>query len=499
MAGNYIERNIKNIKAEITQDVMATNYTNMLNKVANMIVNDGPIYSTWITLQLGINNPIKFNTSSTDPKKNLIASLRVQKSCVGVTNEFRIEIKYDPFNMGQESTDAIEQLDEYVAMSMSGDWDDNNDKMCAKIQYGYNSTSDDDLVSPCYQFFITDISSKVNFDSGITAYTISGTSEIAPDCDFTAEFSAINDWRLMDIIEWTLYYWYGDPENKPSHTGNAKPSDNPYKYRIDIPDDVYNESPIHVNVEAKSGMTPFSYCQAVLDANPLTQAEKDSGKYDDLSSLSYSQRPRYVMYITDNAGVQTIHVAHIKPSTTKDESGNEKAVEESPLKINYTFSWGMQEKNIITGWSPVVDLKRYLISKSLALRYPRLREQALTEGNQSKADEYQKKLVNINTELTEMYDAELQIVGIPADPPVTAEIRVIPRVLESVSRTAGVYVIRGCVDEITSNGKYTTTLTLFRKRSLNGLTETLSTGGDDAARTEIINENQKEEISSHTN
>ena len=132
MAGNYIERNIKNIKAEITQDVMATNYTNMLNKVANMIVNDGPIYSTWITLQLGINNPIKFNTSSTDPKKNLIASLRVEKSCAGVTNNFTVEIKYDPFNMGQDSTDAVEQLDEYVAMAMSGDWDNDSEKMRGK-------------------------------------------------------------------------------------------------------------------------------------------------------------------------------------------------------------------------------------------------------------------------------------------------------------------------------------------------------------------------------
>ena len=66
-----------------------------------------------------------------------------------------------------------------------------------------------------------------------------------------------------------------------------------------------------------------------------------------------------------------------------------------------------------------------------------------------------------------MYNAELELIGIPADPPMSAEIEVVPRVLENVSRTAGIYVITGASDEITNTGIFSSTLKLFRVRSRN--------------------------------
>ena len=65
-----------------------------------------------------------------------------------------------------------------------------------------------------------------------------------------------------------------------------------------------------------------------------------------------------------------------------------------------------------------------------------------------------------------MYDAELETIGIPADPVLLAEVKVVPRILESVSRTAGYYIIQGCTDEIDNRGRYTSTLKLFRMKNL---------------------------------
>ncbi len=75
-----ITRNFKNIQAIKTQEDMVTQYNNMLNKVTNMIEKQGPIYSVWISFQLGMNKPIIFNTASNDIKENLIAELSVDKT-----------------------------------------------------------------------------------------------------------------------------------------------------------------------------------------------------------------------------------------------------------------------------------------------------------------------------------------------------------------------------------------------------------------------------------
>ena len=69
--------------------------------------------------------------------------------------------------------------------------------------------------------------------------------------------------------------------------------------------------------------------------------------------------------------------------------------------------------------------------------------------------------------LLEMYNATMTTLGIPADAPITAEVKVIPTVLESVSRTAGIYIIKSATDTISTDGTYTTQFKLFRIRGLN--------------------------------
>lgn len=470
-------RSIVNVKETITQEDLKNRYETMLNNVANMLDKDGPIYSTWIYFQIGLDddNYIKFDTSSQDKMQNLIASLSIEKSCSGVANTFTLVVNYDPFNMGQESKDAIEKLDEFIAKAMSEDFDNPTTSCRGRIQYGYNSTSttsDADLVSPLYVFFLTNATSSVNFDSGISTYTFTGTSTLSADCDYVTSYDKVENENLLEVVGKTLYKYYGDPEHPPKYpkVDDITPISTDIKYRIDISAQDISEA-VTISVDKTSAtQSPWAYCKKLLDANPLTQKEKDSEEFANLDEISLNKRPHYNIYITDVDNCPTIHITHCAPSSTVVD-GKEVVVETGTTKINYVFSWGMknenlQNKNIVTGWKPEVDLYTYLIRKANHSRFEKIKELYEKDPDTYK-ETYEKLATSFSSDLVEMYNAELELIGIPADPPMSAEIEVVPRVLENVSRTAGIYVITGASDEITNTGIFSSTLKLFRVRSRN--------------------------------
>lgn len=475
MATSYT-RNIQNVSIVQDQASMATTFNNKIKQVINMINTDGPIYSTWIVFQVGIKDPITFNSAAQNKQQNLIASLSFKKSGAGVANSFTLTIQYDPSDMGQDTKGTLEKLDEYLAAAMSVDFNTDLDTLRGSIQYGYNTTTDANLVSPKYTFYLTGADCDVKFESGLTTYTFEGTSTLSSDCEFQTNFPKQESKPLMDIIGQTLYYYYGDENNKPRNVDTSvgtHPSASNFKYRIDIPDNIYKECKKDCTVDVMTGMTPFEYCLAVLDQFNLTEAEEQSNKYSNLEEVPYSKRPRYTMYLTDVDTAPTIRISHY--------SG---IVESSDLKINHEFSWGKQNGNIIVDWRPQVDTKLYLIRKARVLRASKLIDLYRSSDEQDIRTKYYDELVKIDDDLTEMYDAELTILGIPADPPLTAEVTIIPRILEMESRTAGIYVIKGCEDNISTNGIYTTKLELFRRRGLTDKTEDLKAAAEDIKKQE---------------
>lgn len=473
---NYIERDtITTNKVVLSQQQMCQNYENMLNNVTDMINKEGPIISTWIKFQIGSKNnknPIIFDSSSTNPKKNLIASLSFNKNGAGTANSFTLVIQYDPFNMGQETADIIEQLDEYVANAMSYDFLTDLDTMRGFIQYGYNAVSDNALVSPLYMFYLINANTEVKFESGISTYTFEGVSIIGADSDNVAKFPAVENKKLLQVVIDTLYYWYGDNTRKPAHLSSGiEPIPNDYKYGIDISDDDFNDSVTIESEDEKSGMSPIQYCQDLLNKYNLTESEKTSEIYNDYATtkdtLSYAQQPRYIIYFDDAS--QTIRITHVVPKVTRNSSGDITEItvsEEARLKIDYKFYWGQQTQNIVIGWKPEVDTRLYLIRRARTTRYKTDLEQAEKSGNEQAIKGAKLSLEQNNDDLNEMFDAQLQILGIPADPPLGALIPIIPTILETPSRTAGYYMIQSCSDNITTNGVYTTTLRLFRIRGI---------------------------------
>lgn len=501
---DYIERTeIKSVEVGKQSDIsikkLKENFLNMLDNVSNMLINEGPILSTWIKFQVGKKNPIVFDSSSTNPKKNLIAQLEFNKTGAGVTNDFTITIQYDPFNYGQEDTDIIEQLDEYVANAMSFDMDTDINTLRGTIQYGYNAASDSSLVSPEYTFFLTDASTTVKFESGLSTYVFKGCSTLASDSDNVVKFPAItgDGEKLLDIAISVLYRYYGDKANKPavgkilSNYEIPEGQENELKYKIVVSADCYNDCVENVTIGSKTGMTPWEYCQSLLDANPLTKTEKDAVDedgnyiYANLAKLSYAQRPRYVMSMDD--ATKTIMITHVVPKYT-NENKTQLEASDPDLQTDYVFRWGMSnKKNLVVGWKPEVDTKLYLIRRARYLRAQQLlgddekfnelvsKSIEESESTDEVKNAISKQLEGINDDLNEMFDAQLQIIGIPADPPIGLELGVQPTIMQTVSRTSGIYMVNGATDIISSNGMYITTLKMFRLRGMDDTVKELNT------------------------
>lgn len=501
---DYIERTeIKSVEVGKQSDIsikkLKENFLNMLDNVSNMLINEGPILSTWIKFQVGKKNPIVFDSSSTNPKKNLIAQLEFNKTGAGVTNDFTITIQYDPFNYGQEDTDIIEQLDEYVANAMSFDMDTDINTLRGTVQYGYNAASDSSLVSPEYTFFLTDASTTVKFESGLSTYVFKGCSTLASDSDNVVKFPAItgDGEKLLDIAISVLYRYYGDKANKPavgkilSNYEIPEGQENELKYKIVVSADCYNDCVENVTIGSKTGMTPWEYCQSLLDANPLTKTEKDAVDedgnyiYANLAKLSYAQRPRYVMSMDD--ATKTIMITHVVPKYT-NENKTQLEASDPDLQTDYVFRWGMSnKKNLVVGWKPEVDTKLYLIRRARYLRAQQLlgddekfnelvsKSIEESESTDEVKNAISKQLEGINDDLNEMFDAQLQIIGIPADPPIGLELGVQPTIMQTVSRTSGIYMVNGATDIISSNGMYITTLKMFRLRGMDDTVKELNT------------------------
>lgn len=504
-------RNFRNAVYSTDSNKMITRYEQMLNKVCNMIETGGPIYSTWIRFQIGKNKPIVFDSTSTNKNENLIAQLSLEKSGAGVANSFSLKVIYDAFDYGQSSVDQLEQLDEMLADALSYDFNDDNDRLRGYLQYGYNNTKDSDMVSPQYEFILTNVNSSVDWSTGITTYTFEGTSLISTDCNFKANIDQVDGWKLLDTVKWHLFYYYGDENNVPEGYSGNKPFGGSPKYKIDVPQELINDSVTIDTIPATSDISPWDYCKNLLEGQ-ISLSDSKLEEYQNLSELKPCERPQYVLYITD--ADRTIHVDYISP---KRKEGNK--------KINFNFTWSKNtSKNIVQNWAPNVDLRMYLIQKcniqrekaiaqekldsELAVieeyelspreqfevrlqqkknnllsaptrengRYVSVFEQdaGFEEATETKKSEmrsealqaYKDTIEKLNNKIFEMYDAELTIVGVPADLPIACEVTVKPVILESVSRTAGVYMTTGCTDTITSKGVFSSTLKLLRIRSL---------------------------------
>lgn len=518
---DIIRKNIKNVESTTDANTIKQRFENSLKAVNNLFKNKPPIYATWIRIQFGMSDPLIFDSTSTAMNENLIASLSINQNGSGTVNSFTLTVKYDPFKYGQNTSDKIEALDDLVAQALSVDFDSDLDRFRGLIQYGYSGTdTDTNLISPLMEFQLTKATSNTKFSTGITTYTFEGTSYAGVYCDVTANIGQMTNWKLIDIVTWHLYYYFGSIDHQPyGYDGKTPPADFAAGYAIDIPESYYQDENTVVvpEVNAQSDVSVWGFCLNLLQEYPLTQAEIDSGNYDNLESMDVRERPRNVMYITDEDGCKTIHVRHIAPMEEETEDGLQ--------MIDFDFTWGDRDNknNLIKEWAPQVDLTTYLIRKcDLTVKKKQLEDsmsQELQELEQNRGsykdivnktyevipypggppssvkvttevvssgeeqynkkkqeiiDKYYDQMVQLSDQPQEMYNAEITLQGIPMDAPLAVGIRIKPKVLESVSRTAGYYYITTCSSTIDTKGNFSTTLGLFRMRGLSETTFTSS-------------------------
>lgn len=478
-------RNFKNISATTTPSKMAAKYTTMLNAISNMITKEGPVYSTWIRFQIGKTNPIQFDSTSNNKKENMIAGLTFNKKGAGVVNDFELVIRYDPFDYGQNTKDKIELLDELIAEAMSYDMHKDLDRMRGFIQYGYNCPTDSTLISPKYQFILTNASSSVDWSTGIAEYTFEGTTDLAADANFTTSLPKFENEYLIDIVTTVLWAFYGKKSEEPVHKAKGVDfHENEWGYKIEVDDELRLQSP-QIDVAAVSKQSPWLYVKNLLDSN--MSAEDQTLEVYQSDKITQDQKPRYTMFITDEAGAQTIHIGYVSP---KEQGKN--------VKINYDFTWGMKsQRNLVVKWNPETDLRLYLLQQAVKKRNDVLLKEDIAKSD-SFMDLMNKSYLE-NADVYEMYDATLTLVGIPADIPLCAEVTVMPRILESVSRTAGIYMVQGGTDRITTNGAFTSDLKLLRIRGLSDppisrtKVQTKTTGKDTSSVTSATKSTANEE------
>lgn len=473
---NIISRNFNNNPTtDISTTALISKFETMLKNIDSMINKDS-IYSVWIRFQLGTDNnsdKVTFNTASTNGKENLIASLEFKKSGAGVANSFKLTVQYDPFNFGQNPSDEVEALDNILAKALSFDFSEtNNQSLKGYLQYGYNVASDTNLVSPKYQCIITQIESSTKTNSGITKYIFEGTSEVAIDSEYTPVFEASKeDENVVQRVGQILYYYYGDSSNPPSFISNTETAEGSPGYNIDVPDELINDS-VSDKLPAKNDMTPITYCSTILQGR-LSKSDYD--KYNSDNIIKDSEKPRYVIYITDSDKNKTIHLTYVNP---KEGTGLD--------RVNYHFTWSNDKNNLVTAWEPNVDLRLYLLQKAtlsrsasqlneLKAEAQKLIQEArasLNSGDfQSKYDAayqaikaFSEHISQVNVQAKEYPDAVMTLVGIPSDIPIGVELMITPRILQSVSRTAGYYMTKSATDYINTNGIFETKIDVIRLR-----------------------------------
>ena len=454
-----IARNFSNVKTLLNQSEMVSNFNNMLEKVSNMIEKQGPIYSVWICFQIGENKPIVFNSSSTNIKENLIAEMQLQKNGSGNANAFTLKINYDPFNHGQNTTDKIEELDSLIADLISYDLGDesNNAKFRGYLQYGYNYTDDNNIVSPKYELIISKANSSIDWSSGITVYTFEGVSTVAANCNIQGNYPAQKNRNLISLVKDTLYYYFGDPENPPYgiEVGRATAGLD-VKYLIDVTEELEKNAPDLESVNEVNGKNPFEYCEMVMKGQ---MSKSDTEKYKN-NELTDVQKPKYVYYISDTAGQKTIHLNYINPM---DGTNN--------LKLDFQFSWNQKSRNLVQQWNPEVNLYYFLI-KQASLNYEKrkldklLSSDSSDEDKKEAQDKYISNVDQLSEQAYEMYYSTLITTGIPGDLPVMTEMNIIPRIAESVSRTQGVYGLASITDTISTKGVFTSEFKVIRLRNI---------------------------------
>lgn len=490
---NYSRDFNTTIKLDTEQRAMAKRFELMLTKL-NRILKKNPIYTPWIKIQIGTDkkNTITFNTSSTKPNENLIVSLTNEKSGVDVANKLTVSVVYDAFKNGQDSNSQLDKFDELMANALNYSFSNDNTALLGYIQYGYNNTEDLDLVSPKYEVIFTNITSDTDWKTGFITYTFEGVSILSTlgNCTYTFGDFNIGDnstkWGYGDLVLWHLYYFYGDPQNKPKHITANNVDVNSPKYKIDIPEELYKQmNTMQPAVPGIPDVTPWQYVRTMLDNNPVLPNDKVK---DDVE-LPPNKKPRFNLYITDND--RTIHLNYYSPNN------------EQSIKLNHIFTWNDDNNSILIDWKNQVDLRMYILQKMQQQTNKEKYKQVTEEINKAqiqkaqlenelsikgktdpnllfkvlafnkRADDMNQKLSKAisaysdNENVFETFNSSLTLVGIPANIPIGTIIKVIPKVLESKTRQEGQFMVLKATDRINSNGLFTTTLDLFRLGGLN--------------------------------
>lgn len=371
---------------------------------------------------------------STQKNNNYFMQLNIQYTGAGTANTVGLELVYVP-KPGDDPNFIDKVLDGAVAYK----------KPCY-IRYGYSGSPL--LLSPLYEFIITDY--KVSLRDNMIYYSITVISSIARFKEYRTDFPIGRDkMRENTDVDGNIYYYSENVAVEVRRTFDEFFKDEGYETILD--DGVYSNAN-WINLKPVDNVTVFQYVDTLLDQ--IEDKETDEAVYwYSFEDVANEKK----IYIHRTINKEEIMVKdHLQSLFTFNWGGNPQEVDKNALV--YSF------ENSFTGAVNVATIDnlyqdRYVINsagesiKIGGLEHVEVGDYAkndITASNRRwwKASSW-------------VYDAQIEIAGIPADIPIGVLITVRPLIYGKEHHTAGVYLITGASSNITSNG-FTTNLKLVK-------------------------------------
>lgn len=394
-------------------------------------------YSPYIEFSVG-----NFRVS-TQKNNNYFMQLNIQYTGAGSANTVGLEIAYVP-KPGEDPNAIDKALDGAVAYK----------KPCY-LRFGYSGS--EMLLSPLYEFIITDY--KISLRDNMIYYSLTVISTIAKLREYRTDFPLGRE----NMVEHTdeegnIYYYSENIAEEVRRTFDEMFKDEGYKTILD--EGVYTNAS-WTNLKPINNITVFQYANTLL--SEIKDRESDTAVY------WYS--------FEDAEGEKRIYIH--RTLNQEDLLVKEKA------ETLFTFDWGGNPQNITRNTLVLTFENSFTGAVNIATKDSLYQDHYVINSSGESVKIKGLKSVDVGDYASNdstianrqwwkasawVYDAQLEIVGIPADIPIGVLIRVRPLIYGREHHTAGVYMITGASSNITSNG-FTTNLKLVKYISEDSVSE----------------------------
>lgn len=491
--------NARNAAYDAAMEEAKSGYVSSLKKldmqtsirdVCNML-KENPVYSIFIEFTMNSDN-LKVSTISTNTKENIVMSLQNDKNGTGKANQFTLTIAYAPQVDSEFDINAIDE-----AITKANDPEQKAQLRYCTLQYGYANKSGATYRSPLYRGMVLNYNCEIQ--DGILIYTItgySGMSTLKESKEALAIHTGVktDDGKIRatqaarQLVEMYLQAGRtdkvlvadtsaveneeGEEEQKAETTMelDRTPLDPSISYELTWGDKDVLDSDVEVEIPAQLDKNPAS---ALTDILNKARAQKDQDTLDESQSVSPTEKTTYGWYISDVSSDPETYPSGSICIYRRDPVDIEKQKEVSSELVFNWMSPGTddQSNHFVISFKPeyegsvlmaiasgkAINSKSFyqnndgvVISTENSIAPPvgGSDDAVILTAEQEKASWADK--------VQYPYNATLITMGVPAEIPILAKIKIRPLIYGKEHHSGGIYMVRKITDILDASGFRTT-------------------------------------------